>query len=165
MKKHTKFVPNCLGKQATQIIKSQGIAPTKPKDVYDALEKNFGPESNDTITKPRFHSKKQKQGQSVDAYLTNLSLLIPECNHHKDTIDDIFKNQSIFGLTAKEIQDTLLNKIESDDTIGKCLLKARKVESQIEQRKILGIKTSMSYDTIGQYGGNKRYQSKSKGKG
>ena len=63
----------------------------------------------------------------------------------------------------KEIQDILLNKISSDDMIGKCLLEARKVESQIEQRKLLGIKTKFSYDAVGQYGGTRR--SKSKGKG
>ena len=87
---------------------------------------------------------KQKEGQSVDAYLTNLRLGIPECNYHKDALDDILKDNFIFGLTVKEIQDALLSKTESDDTIGKCLLEVRKVESQIEQRKILGIKTSMS---------------------
>ena len=38
----------------------------------------------------------------------------------------------MFTLTVKEIQDTLLSKIESDDTIGKYLLEVRKVEYQIE---------------------------------
>ena len=37
-----------------QIIKSQGIAPTKPKDMYDALEKIFRQESNNTITNSDF---------------------------------------------------------------------------------------------------------------
>ena len=46
-------VLNWLGREATQMIKSQGIASTKPKDVYDALEKIFRPETNDTITKFR----------------------------------------------------------------------------------------------------------------
>ena len=146
-----------MGRQATQIIKSQGNAPTKLKDVYGASEKNFRPESNDTIMKFRFHSMKQKQGQSIDAYLTNLRLVIPECNYHIDALDDILKDQFIFGLTGKEMQDTLLSKIESDDTIDKCLLEARKVQSQIEQRKILGIKTCMSYDAIGNYEGKIRY--------
>ena len=72
---------------------------------------------------------KQIQGQSVDAYLTDLRFMIPECNYHKDALEDILKDLFIFGLTAKEIQDTLLSKIESDDTIGKCLLKVRKVVS------------------------------------
>ena len=30
---------NWLGRQATQIIKSQGITPGTPKEIYDALEK------------------------------------------------------------------------------------------------------------------------------
>ena len=65
----------------------------------------------------------------------------------------------------KVIQDTQLSKISSDDMIVKCLLEARKVEFQIEQRKLLGIKTNVNYYAVGQYGGNKRYRSKSKGKG
>ena len=76
------LVLNWLGRQATQIIKSQGIVPSKPKDMHDALEKKLRQESNDTTTKLRFHSMKQKQGQSVDAYLTNLRLVIPVCNYH-----------------------------------------------------------------------------------
>ena len=43
--------------------------------------------------------------------------------------------------------------------------KARKIKSQIEQRKLLGIKINVSYDAIDTYGGNKRYRSKSKDKG
>ena len=83
---------------------------------------------------------KQKQGQSIDAYLSDLRLVIAECNYHKDVLDDILNDHFIFGFTIKEIKDTLLSKIESDNTSGKCLLEVRKAESQIEQRKILGIK-------------------------
>ena len=36
---------NWLGKQVTQIIKSQGITPRTSQKIYDALEKNFRPES------------------------------------------------------------------------------------------------------------------------
>ena len=61
------IVLNWLGRQATQTIKSQGITPRTPKEIYDALEKNFRPESNDTITKFRFQSMKEKQSQGVNA--------------------------------------------------------------------------------------------------
>ena len=54
---------------------------------------------------------KQKQVLRVDAYLTDLRLVIPEYNYHKDVLDDILKDQFIFGFTVKEIQDTLLSKI------------------------------------------------------
>ena len=78
------------------------------------------------------------QGQSVDAYLTDQRLMIPECSYHRDALDDLFKDQFLFGITVKEIPKSLLSKIASDDSIEKCLLEARKVESQIKERKLLG---------------------------
>ena len=66
------IVLNWFGRQGTQIIKSQGITAGTPKEIYDALENLFRPESNNTITKFRFQLMKQKQNQSVDAYLTDL---------------------------------------------------------------------------------------------
>ena len=36
----------------------------------------------------------------------------------------------------------------AEDSSEKCLLKLRKVESKIEQRKLLGIKAAISYDSI-----------------
>ena len=82
-----------------------------PKEIYDALEKIFRPESNDTIVMFRSSSMKQKQGQSVDAYLSDLRLMIPECNYHRDTLDDLLKDQFIFGITIKEIQNSFLVKL------------------------------------------------------
>ena len=107
---------------------------------------------------------KQKCSQSVDAYLTNLSLMIPECNYHKDVLDDLLKDQFIFDITVKEIQDSLLSKIASGNSKGKCLLEARKIRSQIKQSKLLGINTNVSYDAIGTYSGKKDIDSNPKAK-
>ena len=76
---------------------------------------------------------KQKQSQSVDAYVTDLRLMIPECNYHKAALDNLLKDQFIFGITVKEIQDSLLSKLASDNIIGKCLLESRKIKSQIKE--------------------------------
>ena len=75
---------------------------------------------------------KQNQSQSVAVYLTDLRLMIPKGNYHRDTLDDLLKDQFIFGITVKEIQNSLLSKIASDDSMGKCLLETRQVESQIK---------------------------------
>ena len=58
------------------------------------------------------------------------------------------KYQYIFGLGIKEIQDHLLGEIVTENSAMKCLLESRKAESKIEERKLLGIKTSMTYDAI-----------------
>ena len=110
------IVLNWLGRQTMQIIKSQSITPRRPKETYDVLQKISRLQSNDTIAKFRFCSMKQKQGQSVDAYLTNLRLMIPRCNYHRDTLDDLLKDQFIFGITLRKIQNSLLSKIASDDS-------------------------------------------------
>ena len=68
------------------------------------------------------------------------------------------------GLAIKEIQDHLLGEIKAEDLSKKCLLEARKIESKIEERKLLGIKTAMTYDSI-QHRGRGKFRSKSQGRG
>ena len=43
--------------------------------------------------------------------------MIPECNHHKDALDDLLKDQFIFGITVKEIPGSLLRTIALDNSI------------------------------------------------
>ena len=73
--------------------------------------------------------------------------------------DELLKDQFIFGVCIKEVQNHLSGEITPDDTSEKCLLEARKIESKIEQRKLLHIKTSMTYDAI--HSNNNRGRSKS----
>ena len=59
------------------------------------------------------------------------------------------------------MQDHLLGEITPEDNSDKCLLEARKIESKIEQHKLLGIKTAMTYDVVN----HGRSKSKSKNHG
>ena len=54
------IVLNWLGRQVTQIIKSQSITPQTPKEIYYALEKIFSPKSIDMIAKFGFCSMEMK---------------------------------------------------------------------------------------------------------
>ena len=81
-------------------------------------------------------------------YMSELHLSIVECKYPNDVQDQLLKDQYIFGLCVKEIQDHLLGEILPEDTSEKCLLESRKIESKIEQCKLLGIKTSMTYDAV-----------------
>ena len=55
--------------------------------------------------------------------------------------DELLKDQFIFSLFNKEIQDHLLREISETDNSVKALYKARKIESKLAQRKLLGIVT------------------------
>ena len=67
-----------------------------------------------------------------------LRLALPECKFKNDS-DDLLKDQFIFGIHNKEIQDHLLGEISETDNSVKALYKARKIESKLEQCKLLDI--------------------------
>ena len=80
--------------------------------------------------------------------MSELHLAVVECRYPDIVQDELLKDQYIFGLCIKEIQDHLLEEIVVEDTPEKCLLESRKVESKIEQIKLLGIKAAISYDSV-----------------
>ena len=96
--------------------------------------------------------------------MSELRLSIVECRYPDIVQDELLKDQFIFRLAIKEIQDHLLSEIKAEDPSEKCLLESRKIESKIEQRKLLGIKTAMTHDAI-QYRGRGKFRSKSQGRG
>ena len=129
-------------------LHSMNVVLDRPRTVFKNLERIFRPESNQTVSRFKFRGMRQKQGQSCDTYMSDLRLLIVECRYPEIVHDELLKDQFIFGLAIKEIQDHLLGKIKAGDSSEKCLLESRKIKSKIEQRKLLGIKTAMTYDAI-----------------
>ena len=66
----------------------------------------------------------------------------------------MLKDQFIFGIYNKEIQDHLLGEIKEIDNSVKSLYEARKIESKLAPRKLLGIvtPTAMSVEAINKDG-------------
>ena len=161
------LIVNWIGRQCIMTLYSMGVELDRSKTVFDNLEKIFRPESNQTLSRFKFRGLKQKQSQSCDSYMSELCLAIVECRYPDIVQDELLKDQYIFGLCIKEIQDHLLGEIVAEDTSEKCLLESRKVESKIEQRKLLGIKAAISYDSVQTNGfrGRGKFRSKSKGHG
>ena len=134
------LVVNWIGRQCTMMLHSMNINLDKFDTVSETLENNFRPESNQTLSRFKFRDLKQRQSQSCDAYMTELCLNIVECKYPNVVQDELLKDQFIFGVCVKEVQDHLLGEITPEDNSDKCLLEAHKVESKIEQCKLLGIK-------------------------
>ena len=148
-------------KDAQKACNSMGITLESPRTVFDSLEKIFRPESNQTLSRFKFHGLKQRHGQNCDTYMSELRLSIVECRYPEIVQDELLKDQFIFGLAIKEVQDHLLGEIKAEDSPEKCLLESRKIESKIGQRKLLGIKTAMTYDSV-QNRSRAKYRSKAK---
>ena len=94
----------------------------------------------------RFHIIKQKQGQSVDSFLTDFHLALLEYRYTDG--QEQLKDKFIFMTMACNIQDNLLKTIKKEDGIMKCLHEAFKTESMIEQHKMFGIQRQSGYDQV-----------------
>ena len=82
---------------------------------------------------------KQSQCQSVDAYMSQLRLALPECKFKNDS-DDLLKDQFIFGIHNKEIQDHLLGEIcETDNSMSNHCMRPGKLNQNWNKGKLLGI--------------------------
>ena len=81
---------------------------------------------------------KQGASQNCDSYMSGLRLALPECKYRNDS-DELLKDQFIFGIYNKEIQDHLLGEIKETDNSVRALYEARKIELKLAQRKMLGI--------------------------
>ena len=134
------LVVNWIGCQCTMTLHSMGTTLDKPSTVLKTLKSIFRLESNQTLSRFKFCGLKQKQSQTCNSYKSELRLAIVECRYLDDVKDELLKDQYIFGLCVKEIQDHLLGEITPEDATEKCLLESRKIESKIEQRKLLVIK-------------------------
>ena len=80
--------------------------------------------------------------------MAELKVLIKECGYDQNMQNILLKDQFIFSVTIREIQEHLLNEIGDDHDLNQCLIEACKIESRIAQRKLLGLK-SIQYDSIG----------------
>ena len=70
--------------------------------------------------------------------MSGLRLALLECKYRNNS-DELLKDQFIFGIHKKEIQDHLLGEIKETDNSVRALYEARKIESKLAQRKMLGI--------------------------
>ena len=141
------LVVNWLGSEAGLTLRSLNLMYDEPNTIFDALREVFRPIGNRTMSRFKFKSLKQKQGSTVDAYMAELKVLIKECGYEENMQNILLKDQFIFSVTIREIQEHLLNEIDDHD-LNQCLIETRKIESHIAQRKLLGSK-SVQYDSIG----------------
>ena len=126
---------NWLTQQGSMTLKSLEVDKKDYKAVFKAWEHIFRPEANDTMTRFYFRNMKQKQGQSVDSFLGDLCLALPECQHGTASACEQLKDQFLFGVTIIGVQDNLPRTIRKNDKIEKCLHGASNVESITDMKE------------------------------
>ena len=112
------LVVNWLQSEAGLTLHSLNLNYDEPNTIFDALRDMSRPIGNMTMSRFKFKSLKQKQGSTVDAYMAELKVLIRECGYEENIQNILLKNQFIFGVTVREIQEHLLNEIGDDHDLN-----------------------------------------------
>ena len=110
--RQAELVVNWLGSEAGLTLRSLNLKYDEPNTIFDALREVFRPIGNRTMSRFKFKSLKQKQGNTVDAYMVELKVLIKECGYEENMQNILLKDQFIFGVTIREIQEHLLNDMQ-----------------------------------------------------
>ena len=112
------LVVNWLGCEAGLTLRILDLMYDHPDTIFNVLREVFRPIGNRTMSRFKFKSIKQKQGATVDSYMAELKVLIRECGYNENMQNILLKDQFIFGVMVREIQEHLLNEIGDDHDIS-----------------------------------------------
>ena len=99
-KQRAGLIVNWLGREVTQILNSVEAGINSLDEAFEALEKVFRHESNQTLACFKFRTMKQNVAQTCDSYMSELQLALPECKYKNDAYEPL-KDQFIFGLRIR----------------------------------------------------------------
>lgn len=102
------------------------------KTYYERFEQYVKPRTNIIYNRYKFHSRIQKENETFDQFVTEVQLLVKDCNF-KET-DDMVRDRLVIGIRNSKIREKLIN-IGSELTLEKTLEIARLHELSAAQAK------------------------------
>ena len=68
---------------------------------YTKFEEYVTPKSNPVFARYKFYNKQQDRGESFDHFLTELKLLVKDCNF--DQLDEMVRDRIVFGSNSPAV--------------------------------------------------------------
>ena len=136
-KKKAILLSTC-GAETYQLIRSL-VAPQKPtekplSDIVQLVRDHHSPPPSAIVQRFRFHSRTQKEGETVAEFIADLRKLSEHCKF-ADTLDDMLRDRLVCGIRDARIQRRLL--AEPDLTFKKAFDLAQASETAEKNSKQL----------------------------
>jgi len=116
---------NLIGEQGREIFSTFSWSPGEDKDKFADVIKKFDqycvPLVNVVYERYKFFSRKQKMGESIDEYLTDLRLLIKKCEFSKtvNIEDSLLRDKLVMDCNDDKLRERLLR--ENNIALSKAL--------------------------------------------
>ena len=121
-----------MGDEAEDILHSFGLSDADQKKYH------FIPTRNTIFECARFNRQVQEEGESVDAFITDLYTLTEHCNY-KDLRDDLIRDRIVVGISIDSIvRDSQLSEqmqMDSKLTLASAIALVRRKEAVKSQQK------------------------------
>ena len=129
---------------------------------WAALAKFAEPAPNFRLARYQLRNLQQKQGQSIDAFITEARNLASKCKY-LDT-DEHLLDTLIYGVNSKEIQRKLISK-DDNFTLREALEICRTFETTTKNLRDITHEKNVSIDTVQRHRPRSRQRSKSRHRG
>lgn len=143
---------------AAEVLDADGqvTTPAESREDPECLKRKFReictPQSNRTMERHKFHSRNQKQGETIESFISDLRIKAKTCQFGELT-DELICDKIVCGITSDYLRKTLLR--DSELTLAKAISVCRIHEMTEESSKTLAAQAT-SVDAVRPFSGRKQ---------
>lgn len=126
-----------MGEDAEEIFQSfklDEVASKRYQDVRDSFERHFSGKKNIVFERAKFNMRSQREGESIDQFITSLFTLAETCEF-KALNDELIRDRIVVGILDKQLSERL--QLDPDLTLSKAMDIARQCETVKHQQSVL----------------------------
>lgn len=123
-----------MGEKSEEVLLQFGETPTTLADALNKFDKYFNPKRNVIFERFKFNSRVQRQGESVDSFITELHAFAENCEYGS-LREDLIRDRIVVGMLNTKVSEQM--QLKSDLTLKIAVDTARQAEIQIKQTKII----------------------------
>ena len=127
-----------LGKKGRDIFSTFTISAEETDKIGAYISKfgeYFSPQSNTVFSRYLFHKRDQRDGETIDQYITELKLLARECEYSTTELkEEMIRDRLVSGISSARVREKLLQ-AGSNLTLSQAVTISRAhVETQVQLR-------------------------------
>ena len=127
----------CMGDEADDILRSFGLSADDSKKysvVKGKFESHFVPRRNVIFERAKFNQRRQEDGETVDAVITDLYRLAEYCDY-KVLQGEMIRDRIVVGIRDSQLSEKL--QMDPNLTLEKAVAQSRQAESVKKQQAII----------------------------
>ncbi len=98
------------------------LTPTESREDPKCLKRKFSeicnPQQNKTMERHKFHSRNQKQGETIESFISDLRIKAKAC-HFGELTDELICDRIVCGINSESLRKALLR--DNDLTLTKAI--------------------------------------------